>query len=183
MKIIITGAAFVSLLVCLSAMAPRAVADPLLSQEVDDAIASFKNSDSGMSRLFRQAQGYVVFPNIGKGGFVVGAAHGDGLVFEKGKMIGLASMTQVTVGAQVGGQVYSEVIFFENQTTLLQFKESRMEMSAQVGAVAAAEGVAQNARYVDGVLVFTKVKTGLMAEASVGGQKFNFVPIVSGTGK
>ena len=148
-----------------------------LRADVDAAIKAFERSDSGLKDAFRKAAGYAVFPNVGKGGFVVGGAHGNGLVYEAGNLIGHASLTQVTVGAQVGGQEFSEVIFFETPAALAKFKESGFAMSAQVGAVAAAEGASKNAKYIEGVMVFTKAKQGLMAEASVGGQKFKFEPV------
>ena len=87
------------------------------------------------------------------------------------------SLTRVTVGAQVGGQEFSEVICFETPEALAKFKESGFAMSVQIGAVAAAEGASKNANYIEGVMVFTKAKQGLMAEASVGGQNFKFEPV------
>lgn len=162
--------------VCLAVLvsAAQAVDHKKLQADVDAAITEFKKADSGLADTFKKAAGYVVFPNVGKGGFVVGGAHGNGHVFENGKLIGYASLTQVTVGAQIGGQEFSEVIFFETKEALAKFKASEFAMSAQVSAVAAAEGASKNAKYVDGVMVFTKAKQGLMAEASVGGQKFKF---------
>ena len=148
-----------------------------LQTDVDAAIKTFMKADSGLADMFKKAAGYVVFPNVGKGGFIVGGAHGNGCVYERGKVVGYASLTQVTVGAQIGGQEYSQVIFFETKESLAKFKESEYAMSAQVSAVAASEGASKNAKYVDGVMVFTKAKTGLMAEASVGGQKFKFEPV------
>lgn len=148
-----------------------------LEADVAAAIKAFQKADSGLKATFEKAAGYAVFPNVGKGGFVLGGAHGNGLVYEQGKLIGTASLTQVTVGAQVGGQEFAEVIFFEDPATLERFKESQLEMSAQLSAVAAAEGASRNAKYEQGVLVFTQAKKGLMAEASVGGQKFKFRPL------
>ena len=148
-----------------------------LGGDVKAAVERFEKADSGLKKLFTSAQGYAVFPNVGKGGFVIGGAHGSGLVYEKGKLVGRAELTAVTIGAQIGGQEFSEVIFFETAEALAKFKESKLEMSAQVSAVAAAEGASKNAKYTDGVMVFTKAKSGLMAEASVGGQKFKFEPI------
>jgi lipid-binding SYLF domain-containing protein len=148
-----------------------------LRDDVQIAIEMFKTTDSSLKKLLDTSAGYVVFPNVGKGGLVFGGAHGNGLVFEKGKVIGEASLTQVTFGAQIGGQEFAELIFFENPAALDKFKQSNLEMNAQVGAVAAAEGVAKNARYVQGVMVITKAKQGLMAEASVGGQKLKFKPL------
>ena len=159
------------------ALAGQAADHKKLQADVDAAIKEFKKADAGLKDTFKKAAGYVVFPNVGKGGFILGGAHGNGHVYEKGKLIGYASLTQVTVGAQVGGQEFSEVIFFETKEALAKFKESGFAMSAQLSAVAAAEGASKNAKYVDGVMVFTRAKEGLMAEASVGGQKFKFEPV------
>jgi hypothetical protein len=97
-----------------------------------------------------------------------------GTVFQKKAVIGKAQMTQVTIGFQFGGQAYREVIFFENKITLDQFKENKIEFSAQVSAVAAKAGASGNVKYTNGVLIFTQQKGGLMYEASVGGQKFKY---------
>ncbi len=166
----------VAALTCLPALVCQGLDEKKLKDDVQIAIETFNATDSGMKKLFENSAGYVVFPNVGKGGLVFGGAHGNGLVFEKGKGIGRASLTQITFGAQIGGQEFSEVIFFETQAAWDRFKKSNLEMSAQVGAVAAAEGVSKNAKYVNGVAVFTLAKTGLMAEASVGGQKLKFHP-------
>ena len=160
---------------CLTLPAAHAADDQKkLAADVQRTLEGFEKADSGLKDLFRSAEGYVVFPSVGKGGLVFGGAHGKGLVYEKGKLVGRAALTAVTFGAQIGGQTFSEVIFFETGGALAQFRESRLEMSAQVSAVAAAEGASKNARYVAGVMVFTKARSGLMAEASIGGQKFRF---------
>jgi lipid-binding SYLF domain-containing protein len=149
-----------------------------LHANVVDAIALFKKQDSTFTRLFDGSQGYVVFPSVAKGGFCIGAAHGDGEVYVKGTLIGTATLTQVTIGLQLGGQVYSEVVFFDSELALNGFKAGRYAVSAQATAVAAAEGCAANAKYDQGIAIFTMPRGGLMYEASVGGQKFNFKPIV-----
>ena len=128
-------------------------------------------------RLIDSAAGYAVFPRIGKGGLLIGGAGGSGLVYEKGGLIGVARMSQITIGAQVGGQVYSMLILFQNRAALDRFKVSRFEMSAQTSVIAAAEGASRNARWAQGMMVFTLPLTGLMAEASVGGQRFQFTPV------
>jgi len=148
-----------------------------LKQQVPEAITLFKGKDSTLTNFFEKSQGYVVFPRVAKGGFIFGGAGGSGLVYEKGKLIGSATLSQGTVGAQIGGQVFSEVVFFETAEALSAFKRSEVTMSAQFGAVAAAEGVGQTAKYQNGVAIFTMVKTGLMAEASVGGQKLSYKPL------
>jgi lipid-binding SYLF domain-containing protein len=146
------------------------------AQEVATAIANFKSSDAALAKWFDTAYGYAVFPSVGKGAVVVGAASGSGRVFEKGTYIGDVHMTQATVGAQIGGEAYAEVIFFETKAALDRFKENRFEMSAGLNAVAADSGKSMDAKYAEGVAVFTQAKKGLMAEASVGGQKFKFTP-------
>jgi lipid-binding SYLF domain-containing protein len=113
-------------------------------------------------------------PNVGKGGIGIGGAAGNGAVFKDGILIGMAKMTQVTIGFQWGGQAYREVIFFETKADLDRFKENRLELSAQASAVAVTAGASANAKYKNGVMIFTQAKGGLMYEASIGGQKFKF---------
>jgi lipid-binding SYLF domain-containing protein len=158
-----------------SPAAPPSTRDDL-HQKVLEAIAAFRRVDASMGPVFASARAYAVFPSVGKGGFGLGGAHGNGELFEHGAVTGRTSLTQVTVGFQVGGQVYREVIFFEDPAALASFKKGHFALSAQVSAVAAAEGAAANAKYREGVLVFTLAKGGLMLEASVGGQKFSFKP-------
>ena len=146
-------------------------------QETEAAIVRLKGKDPGIKKWFSEkSHGYVVFPGVGKAGLIVGGAHGRGQVYEKGKHIGYAELTQGTVGFQAGGQSYIEVIFFEDQTALNAFKEGTWEMGAQVSAVAVQQGASSAADYKKGVCVFTLASGGLMAEASVGGQKFKYVP-------
>jgi lipid-binding SYLF domain-containing protein len=146
-------------------------------KEVEDTLLEFKKVDPGIARFLETAAGYAVFPTVTKAGLGFGGAGGAGLVFEKGEHIGKASLTQVTVGIQLGGQTYSEVIFFETAAAFTDFKKGTLALAAQVSAVAAAAGAAANANYQNGVAVFTLGKGGLMFEASVGGQKFRFEPL------
>jgi lipid-binding SYLF domain-containing protein len=145
-------------------------------KEAQGTIAVFKKTDPGLTRFFDHAVGYAVFPTVVKGAVGIGGASGSGIVFEKGQAVGKARLTQGTIGAQIGGQTYSEVIFFETVPALTDFKNGALALAAQVSAVAASAGAAKDAKYQDGVAVFTHRKGGLMAEASVGGQKFRFEP-------
>ena len=149
-------------------------ADPV--KEARDTVAVFKKADPGISKFLNGAAGYAVFPTIGKGAIGVGGAGGSGVLFEKGKPVGKTSMAQVTIGLQLGGQAYSEIVFLETDAALNDFKKGNFALAAQVSAVAAAAGASANAKYASGVAVFTATKAGLMYEASVGGQKFGFEP-------
>ena len=151
--------------------------------------------DAGESReFFNKSYGYAVFPFIGKGAYVVGGAYGKGQVYRGGTHVGDSTMSQLTVGFQAGGQAYSQIIFFENQRAFDEFTSGNFQMSVQATAVAAtaAAGVqagtigqsmnasgTQNhavnaAKYNKGMAVFTITKGGLMYEASVGGQMFEY---------
>ncbi len=144
--------------------------------KVDETKARFLERDPGLQRFFSNAAGYAIFPTVGKGGVGVGGAYGRGRVYQGGRYIGDTSLTQLTVGFQWGGQAYSEVIFFQNQRALDEFREGNFEFGAQASAVAANLGASVDAAYEQGVAVFTIAKGGLMYEASVGGQKFKFYP-------
>lgn len=171
---------FVAVLVFMGALMVSAAEESDLDNRVKEAIQLFTKSDSKIQKLFDSAYGYAVFPSITKGAIGIGGAGGRGEVFEKGKRIGYARMTQITIGAQLGGQEYAEVVFFDSKEPLGDFKSSDWAMSAQVSAVAAAEGASANAKYQYGVLVFTMAKGGFMFEASVGGQRFKFTPLEKG---
>ena len=150
--------------------------DAKLMDDSKNAKASFIKTDSLMHNIFESSPGYVIFPNVGKGAIGVGGAAGNGILYEGGKAIGRASMKQVNVGFQFGGKAYREVIFFENQAALDRFKQNKFEFDAQASAVAATVGASANVKYRNGVMVFTQEKGGLMYEASVGGQKFDYSP-------
>lgn len=162
------------LLTLLIAQAAPAGWDPDRPAEARKAVAEFKKADPSLQRFFESAYGYAVFPTVGKGGFGIGGAYGNGVVFQAGKPIGETSLTQVTIGFQLGGQAYREIIFFRDQATLEAFKRGNFELSAQASAVAATLGASADVDFDNGVAVFTLVKGGLMYEASVGGQKFDY---------
>jgi len=143
-------------------------------KEAEQARTEIRNADAGQQKFLDGAAGYAVFPRVAKGGLVIGGAGGSGIVFEKGKAVGRTTLSQVTVGAQIGGQTYSEIIYFETAEALASFKKGEWTMAAQVSAVALRSGASADAGYKDGVAVFTLARGGLMAEASVGGQKFTY---------
>jgi lipid-binding SYLF domain-containing protein len=150
--------------------------DKRLKETTADVLKILKDTDSKLNEWFDDAYGYELFPTVGKAGFGIGGAFGKGEVYEKGKFLGEARVTQASIGFQLGGQAYIEIIFFKKKDNLENFLESRFALSAQASAVAAAEGAAVHAKYEHGVAVFTVAKGGLMYEASVGGQKFKYIP-------
>jgi lipid-binding SYLF domain-containing protein len=141
---------------------------------VAQAIITAKEKDPGLKNWFDTAYGYAVFPKVGKGGIGIGGAHGKGLVIQGDNTVAETSLSQVTVGFQLGGQVYSQYIFFKDKTAFDQFARGNFEMGAQVSAVAITLGASADADYDKGVAVFTIAEGGLMYEATVGGQKFKY---------
>jgi len=141
---------------------------------VEDTIARFKQKDATIEQLFSTSAGYVVLPTVGEGAFIVGGAHGAGEAFEAGSYVGRVTASEVSIGAQVGGQSYSQVVFFETPVDFKRFKENSFKFGAEILAVAADQGVAKNAKFKDGVATFVIPKEGLMASAAVGGQKLDF---------
>jgi lipid-binding SYLF domain-containing protein len=167
----------------------------LLADEYKDTIKVFKGAgESG--DFFKNSYGYAVFPSIGKGGVGIGGAHGKGRVFKGGKHVGDSKMTQLTIGFQFGGQVYSQIIFFEDQRAFDEFTSGNFEFGAQATAVAITAGASAGTstagssagasggrhdaatvgKYNKGMAIFTVAKGGLMYEAAVGGQKFSYTP-------
>jgi lipid-binding SYLF domain-containing protein len=170
-------------------------AAPVLADEYSDALKTFQNAGQS-GQFFKNAHAYALFPTIGKGGVGVGAAHGSGRVYKGGKPIGDTSMTQVSVGLQLGGQAFSQIIFFEDERALKEFTSGNFEFGAEASAVAitAAAGAqastsgssagasggkndaATVGKYYKGMATFTVAKGGLMYQATIGGQKFSYKP-------
>ena len=142
--------------------------------DVAETIAKFEEGDPGMQAWFREAYGYAVFPSVGKGAIGIGGARGKGLVYEQRKLVGKVTLTQVSVGFQLGGQAFREVIFFKDKIAFDDFTRGNFEFDAGVSAVALTAGASADLAYNKGVAVVTATKGGLMYEASVGGQKFDY---------
>jgi len=149
--------------------------------DVAVVIAKFKQKDPGLAKVFASAAGYAVFPTVGKGGIGIGGARGKGWVYGHGRLIGRSTLTQVTIGFQLGGQAYSEVVFFKDQEALDNFKLGHLKLDAQASAIALTARASADLAYRDGVAIVTMAKGGLMYEASVGGQKFSFKPLAKGS--
>jgi lipid-binding SYLF domain-containing protein len=169
----------VAALVLAAAATALAESHDQLVAEANATKATFVRTDPGLATFFAHAPGYVVFPGIGKGAVGVGGAHGNGVVYARQQPVGKASLSQISIGAQLGGQEYAEVIFFETQEALAHFMAGNFTFSGQVSAVALKSGASADAKYRDGVAVFTATKGGLMFDASVGGQKFKYEPFVT----
>ena len=141
---------------------------------VAQAMLLAKSKDPGMERWFKSAYAYAVFPRVAKGGIGIGGAHGKGIVIRGDKTIGDTSLSQISIGLQLGGQVYAEYIMFKDVTALDNFRRGNYEMGAQLSAVALTAGASLDAAYDGGVAIFTVAEGGLMFEASVGGQKYKY---------
>ena len=148
--------------------------DPEEIEKAEMALEAFISKDPGLADFASEAYAYVVFPGIGKGAAGIGGAHGRGVAWEQGEVVGRAKMTQITIGFQWGGQAYREVIFFEDEQSFRRFKRGELEFSGQVSAVAVTAGASADISYENGVAIFTMTKGGLMYEASIGGQKFKY---------
>jgi lipid-binding SYLF domain-containing protein len=168
---------------------------PAWADSYQDTINVFRKAVESNS-YFKTAYGYAVFPTIGKGGVGIGGAFGNGRVYQRGKYVGDTSMTQLTVGFQLGGQAYSQIIFFEDQHSFKDFTSGNFEFGAEASAIAitAAAGAKANTTgssagasvtkndarvvgaYNKGMATLTVAKGGLMYEATIGGQKFSYKP-------
>lgn len=161
-----------------------------------DALANFRDA-AGTQDFFSASYGYAVFPTIGKAGIGIGGAYGKGRVYERGGYTGDTSMAQLSIGLQFGGQAYSQIVFFKNKEAHDEFTSGGFEFGAEASAVALTLGVQAQAgttgasasgnesssgdasgstQWGDGMAIFTLAKGGLMYEASIAGQKFNYKP-------
>jgi lipid-binding SYLF domain-containing protein len=153
----------------------RAGWDPADEDHARVAVDYFRTHGLALDRFFEHAYGYAVFPDVFKGGFMLfGGGHGKGYVYEQNTLVGRSTITQLNVGPQLGGQSFSEIIFFKGREELDNFKKGNYELNAQVAAIVVTTGMTTNIDYSNGVAVFVLPKAGIMAEATVGGQKFSY---------
>jgi lipid-binding SYLF domain-containing protein len=143
---------------------------------VGPVLAKLREKSPAMEKVLADAAGYAVFPSVGKAAIGVGGARGKGVVYAHGRRIGRSTLSQLTVGLQLGGQEYSEVVIFKDDASLSSFKRGKLKLNAQASAIALDERVGADLPYRDGVAIITMAKGGLMYEASVGGQKFSYRP-------
>lgn len=149
--------------------------DKRVIKDAENAKKEFIKANPKLQNYFDDAKAYVIFPNVGKGAVIVGAASGHGAVYERGVLVGMANMKQLDIGAQIGGKAYSEVIFFKTDKAVQEFMDNKFQFGSNVSAIAANQSPPSlNVVYDNGVAVFTLPKEGLMAEVSVGGQKFDY---------
>ena len=179
----LTASASAALLAGGCSTAPKSeAAKSEMSGDVSATLAKFKEADSSLQSELTSAVGYAVLPDVSKGAAVVGASYGKGEVFEGGGKIGYCSLSQGTIGAQIGGQRYSELLIFTTHEAFEDFKDGEYDLAATASAVA---GEADRSRARDsqkGVLVYVTDARGLMAEAAVGAQKFRFTPVGMASG-
>jgi len=170
-----------ALVACKSAYDPASPENagdpPSANQRVQSTIDAFVADDPGIQRWFDKSHAFAIYWDVSKGGAGVGGARGEGLVYEQGKLVGKTVMTQATIGLQLGGQSWKEVIFLRDKGVLESFKRGNWKTAAQASAVAAKDGASNKANYRNGVAIFITGEEGLMAEASVGGQQFTFEPL------
>jgi len=142
----------------------------------EETLRRFKTVNPDLYSLYNsKSVGVAVFPTVGKGGIGVGGAYGRGVLYEGGSVVGYCDLTQASIGFQLGGQAYSEIIFFKDKASLGDLKRGNMEFAAQASAVAVTADASSNADFDNGVAVFTLAGQGLMYEASIGGQQFSYV--------
>jgi lipid-binding SYLF domain-containing protein len=153
-----------------------------LAAESSAGVEAFTNDDPSLKPLMDKAVGYAIFPDVGKAGFIAGGSYGKGEVFEGGRKIGYADITQGTFGLQAGAQTFGELLLFMRQAEMDDFKAGEFKLAGNVSAVAIKKGAASTADASKGIIAFVRAKGGLMAEASIGGQRFRFHPVGAGAG-
>jgi lipid-binding SYLF domain-containing protein len=168
-----------AVLLALSACATAPKSSASKASLEDNSMATLNamiRKDPGLENRLRDAAGYAVFPSIGKGGFIAGAAYGRGILYQDGRAVGFVELNQGSLGAQIGAQTFSELIIFQDQSRVDQLKGGKFSLGANASAVVLTAGAAASAPFQNGVGVFVLPKGGAMAELSVSGQQINFQP-------
>jgi lipid-binding SYLF domain-containing protein len=165
-----------SLLVGCATAAPSPESRTALVESATATMQTMNRVDPGVEAMARKGHGYVLFPEVFKAGLGFGGGHGYGVVYEQGQHVGYADLTLASIGAQIGGQTFSELIVFENKAAMDRFKQGPLDFTAGAGAMILENGAAANAQFIDGMTVIVTPITGAMAEATIGGQQLRYAP-------
>ena len=171
------AACFVALVMGCSTAPKTSAERQSLQGEAEAAYNSMQSKDASLRDFVEKGAGYAVFPSVGKAGLIAGGAYGRGVLYENGRPTGYVDLKQGSVGAQIGAQTYNELVVFETQSNIDQVKNGEFDLGATASAVALKAGVGGASRFKNGLAVFIQPKGGMMAEASITGQKLNFVPM------
>ena len=147
-----------------------------LVEDSGKALAQMIEKQPKLQSFKDKSYGYAVFPKVTKGAIGIGGAGGKGIVYKNHVPTGQSSLSQATIGFQLGGQQYQEVIFFEDEAAYKKFTNKKVKFNGQASAVAITEGASVDVAWKDGMAIFTQTSGGLMFEASIGGQNFTFKP-------
>ena len=173
MKNLIVGIAVAGLMAC--AGAPDTQRERTqLQQQASTTLSTMTSKDPSLGPLLDSAAGYVVFPNVGKGAFVVGGAHGQGVLYQRGMPIGYVELQQASIGAQVGAQSFAELIVLQSSDDVRRIKDGTFSLSGNASAVALSAGIAGSTDFRDGTAVFVMPRGGAMAEVAIGGQRLRY---------
>jgi lipid-binding SYLF domain-containing protein len=176
--IAIAAVMFASVTLIGCSAAPKEPAERVeLQTNAEQTLAELKQADESLQGVLDDAAGYAVFPTIGKGGLIIGGGYGRGTLYEDDRVTGYTDMTQAAIGALIGGQTFTELIVFQTPETLKSFKEGNFSFGANASAIALNKGAAAATEFKDGVAIFMRPNQGLMADASLNGQKFRYVPL------
>lgn len=145
-----------------------------LERDAEKAKQAFISENAQMKEHLESAAGYAIFPNVGKGAWILGGAAGNGVVYEKGNKVGYAELRQIDIGFQIGGQAFREIIIFKTQSALDKFKEGDFSFEGSASAVVWDKGKGESIQFEDGVGVALMPKAGAMVGISVGGQEFDY---------
>lgn len=147
-----------------------------LQMDVKEAKNAFMSANAELEGMLSNAAGYAIFPNVGKGAWILGGGAGNGIVYEKGQMVGYAELRQIDIGFQFGGKAFRELIVFKTQEALDKFKEGNFEFGGSASAVIWDKGKGEAITFENGVGVAIMPKAGAMVGISVGGQEFDYRP-------
>src|SRR3954467_5688741 len=139
-----------------------------MRKEVNATLKRLEKKDPGLKQMLQDAHGYAVFPSVGKAAVVIGGAYGKGMVFEQGKPIGYGTIGQTTIGVQLGGDTFSEIVVFESKETLDRFKKGKFAFSANASAVLVKAGASATANFEKGAAAFAYSSGGVLLEAALG---------------
>jgi len=162
------------------ALEKEAKLGPVLHAEVIAALKELQDKHPEVKKVLKEAHGFAVVPSIGRASAVLGGAYGLGEVFEQEKVIGYAAVIELTIGVQVGGVTFHELIVFHDKGSLDRFKTGKYAFAADAGVAIVKAGAQAMKGFGASSSIFLYSEGGMLLDLAIGGQKFIFKPAALG---
>jgi lipid-binding SYLF domain-containing protein len=120
-----TGAAIVG---CDTSTPNSAAQQTALKDEAQASLTRMEAQDPTLTNQVNSAVGYAIFPEVGQAAIGIGGSSGKGVVYKNSQRVGRVTLGQGSIGPQIGGDTFAELIIFQDDKALNRLMNNSIEL-------------------------------------------------------